>query len=168
MSNQTLYIMTGLPYAGKTTLRKELIKRFGFNYISMDDVIDEKDFDVPKMTQDDWNYVYSEGYRKLKEALVEGKTVILDLGNLKLSERNTAKNIAKSLNIPFKLIYANTPKEEVLKRWRENQETKVRGHLEDESLKRAFDMFQEPTAVENPVIYNAQMNIENWIKDNIK
>lgn len=162
-----LYIMVGLPYSGKTTLRNELMKRFGFNYVSMDDVIDEKNFSVPEMTQDDWNYVYSRGYEKLKDELSEGKTVILDLGNLKRSERDTARNIAASVNVPYKLIYVNTPKDEILRRWRENQESKVRGHLEKESFNKALDMFQEPTADENPILYNSDMDLEAWIKENI-
>jgi tRNA uridine 5-carbamoylmethylation protein Kti12 len=29
MSESTLYILRGLPFAGKTTLAKELVKRFG-------------------------------------------------------------------------------------------------------------------------------------------
>src|SRR4051812_35820024 len=102
-----LYILAGLPYSGKTTLTKELLNRFGFFKVSMDDVIDEKGLEVEHMTQEDWNSVYSEGYEKLKKLLQEDKTVILDLGNLKRSERQTAKNIAKSLGKNFKLIYLN-------------------------------------------------------------
>jgi len=45
-----LYILTGLPYSGKTTLTKELVKRFGFSSVSMDDVMDEKGYEVEQMT----------------------------------------------------------------------------------------------------------------------
>jgi broad-specificity NMP kinase len=33
MSEPTLYILCGLPFAGKTTLAKELVKHFGFVHI---------------------------------------------------------------------------------------------------------------------------------------
>lgn len=168
MSEQTLYIMTGLPYAGKSTLTKELVQRFGFKIASVDEVLEEKDYDIEKMTQEDWNYAYSEAYRRLKEYLTTGISVILDIGNLKKSERETARSIAKNLNIKHRLIYVNTTPEQIRERWLKNQETKERGRLEDVSLKRALDMFEPPTPDENPVIYNQQINLEEWINQNIK
>ncbi len=168
MSKQSFYIMCGLPYSGKSTLTKELVKRFGFSVGSMDAILDERNFEVEKMTQDDWNYVYSEGYERMKQLLKEGKTVILDSGALKLSERNTARAIAADFGVPVKLIYINTPRQETQRRWLENQTTKERGHLEEVSLNRAIDMFNEPTADENPIIYNHNMDLDQWIKDNIE
>jgi predicted kinase len=167
MAKQTLYIMTGLPYAGKTTLTTKLVKRFGFSVTSVDAVIDENGLDVPKMTPKDWNFVYSEAYERLKRLLKEGKNVILDLGNLKRSERNTARNIALSLYVPFKLIYVNTSKDEVFKRWLKNQDTKERGHLAEESFNKALDMFEDLDEEENHIIYNMKMDLTTWIKENI-
>jgi predicted kinase len=163
-----LYILTGLPYSGKTTLTKELVNRFGFIKVSMDDIIDEKGFEIEDMTQEDWNTVYSEGYEKLKKLLKEGKTVVLDLGNLKRSERQTARNIAESLEENFKVIYLNVPVEEIKKRWEINEKTQERGQLEEVSLKRALDMFQEPTEDENYITYNQQMDLDKWIEENIR
>lgn len=167
MKNTKLYIMTGLPYSGKSTLTKKLVERFSFSVASMDEVIDENNFEIAEMTQEDWNYVYSEGYERLKKMLTEGKTVVLDLGNLKRSERDTARRIAESMDIPYKLIYVNTPPEEIKRRRLQNIETKERGHLEDVSMERALNMFQEPTEDENPIIYNQDMDLEKWIKENI-
>jgi len=163
-----LYILTGLPYSGKTTLTKELVNRFGFVKVSMDDVIDEKGFEVEDMTQEDWNTVYSEGYEKLKKLLKEGKTVVLDLCNLKRSERQTARNIAESLGKKYKVIYLNVPLEEIKKRWEINEKTQERGQLEEVTLKRALDMFQEPTEDEDYITYNQQMDLDKWIEENIK
>jgi adenylate kinase family enzyme len=38
MSESKLYILCGLPFAGKTTLAKELVKRFGFVHIGIDQI----------------------------------------------------------------------------------------------------------------------------------
>lgn len=162
-----LYILTGLPYSGKTILTKELTKRFGFSSVSMDDIMDEKGYEVEEMSQEDWNTVYSEGYNKLKRLLTEGKTVVLDLGNLKRSERKTASQIAESLNVSSKLIFLNVPIDEIRKRWERNEQTKERGQLEEVTLKRALDMFETPTPEENYITYNQSLNLDEWIKDNI-
>lgn len=160
--------MTGLPYSGKSTLTKELVKRFGFSVVSMDDIMDEKGMDSAIMVQEDWNTVYSEAYDNLKALLKEGKYVVVDCGNLPVHERTTPKNIAESLGVPSKLIYVNTTKEEILRRWKENQVTKQRGHLEEDGLNFAFKLFEEPTDAENPVLYNQSMDLDSWISTNIK
>lgn len=162
-----LYILTGLPYSGKTTLSRELVKRFGFSRVSMDDVIRKKGYEIEEMTQEDWNTVYSEGYDRLNNLLAEGKTVVLDLGNLKRSERNTARKIANSLGTKYKLIYLNIPVKVIKERWSRNENTKERGQLESVTLERAIKMFEEPTEEENYTVYNQDMDLEEWIKDNI-
>lgn len=160
--------MTGLPYSGKSTLTKELVKRFDFSVVSMDDIMDEKGMNSATMVQEDWNTVYSEAYDNLKALLKEGKSVVVDCGNLPVHERTTPKNIAESLGVPSKLIYVNTTKEEILRRWKENQVTKQRGHLEEDGLNFAFKLFEEPTDAENPVLYNKSMDLDSWISTNIK
>jgi len=160
--------MVGLPYSGKTTFTKELVSRFGFEVISMDDLMDREGLDPVTMTQEDWNMVYSRGYRKLEKLLLEEKTVILDLGNLTRKERDTARAIANRVNVPFKLIYINIPVEEIMARRQKNEETKERGQLVEESMQKALDLWEEPSSDEKFVVYNQQMDLENWIKVNIE
>lgn len=162
-----LYILTGLPYSGKTTLARELNKRFGFSLVSMDEVIERRGDKVEEMIQEDWNTVYSEGYKKLKKLLSRGKTVVLDLANLKRSEKEAAKQIARSLGSDYKLIYLNVLVEEIKRRWWKNERTKERGQLARRTLNRALNMFEEPTVDESYIAYNQSMNLDKWIKENI-
>jgi predicted kinase len=167
VSERYLLIITGLPFSGKTTLTNILIRKFEYIVISVDEFIESGNYIVKNMVQDDWNRVYSQAYTKLKNCLEEGKMVIFDGGSLLRSERQTLKDIAKSLKIPSKLIYVNTTKEEIIKRRFNNKISKVRDQLEDITMKTAFDMFEEPTLDENPILYNQDMNLDNWIQQNI-
>lgn len=135
---------------------------------SIDDVLEEKDFEVEGMTQEDWDFVYSSTYQKLKKLLQEGKTVIFDCGNLKKSERQTARDIAESLNKKHKLIYIKIPELEIRNRWLKNQVTKERGHLEEVSLNKALEMFEEPGLDENLLVYDQPSPLEEWIEDNFR
>ncbi|MEK7503952.1 MAG: ATP-binding protein [Patescibacteria group bacterium] len=168
MTKPTLYILTGLPYSGKTTLTNELVKRFGFKTASVDDVMDERGLDSDTMVQEDWNAVYSEAYERLKVNLTKGDSVIFDMGHLKFKERETARQIAESVGAKHKLIYINTSPDETRERWARNETTKERGQLSDRGMKVAFSQFQEPTADENPIIYNQQMDLDAWIKESIE
>jgi len=157
--------MCGLPYSGKTTLQKELVKRLGFQVVSVDRIMDEKNmWREGHPTQEDWNAAYSEAYRQIKEYLKEGKTVIFDCANLPLHERENARKIADGLGVTHQLIYVNTPKEDILRRRQENEQTKERGHLDQEMMENAFNMFDKPTESEHPIIYNQHVNLDDWIE----
>ncbi len=168
MEKPTLYILTGRSFAGKSTLRKALVERFGFSVASVDWNIDKHHMHVPDMTQDDWNFVYSQTYERLKQLLKDGKTTILDLGNLKRSERDTARKIAQELGVSYKLIYVNTNEEEVRKRWEENKAAEDGRKMDEGSFNKAQVMFEEPTPDENPIVYNTEMDFNGWIKENIE
>lgn len=165
--NNKLYILAGLPYSGKTTLRKELVKRLNFDYVSVDEIMKIRDmWRAGHPTQGDWNEAYSEAYKKLKELLKQSKNVVLDIGNLEFQERETARQIAEAQGAEHKLIYVKTPMEEIMKRRKENETTRLRGHLENNLLQSAIDKFDEPTTEENPLIYNSKENLDEWIKHN--
>ncbi len=162
-----LYTLVGLPYSGKTTLTKELVKRFGFSIVSMDDILDQKGFEVEKMTQENWNLIFSQGYEKLKNLLLEAKTVVLDLGNLKRSERKTAREIAESLGSDHKLIFLDISIDEIEARWKRNSSAKERGQLERVTLDKALSMFEKPAPDEDFVVYNQNTDLDKWIEINI-
>ena len=164
---EMLYIITGLPYAGKTTLVHELVRRFGFTAISVDEFIDQGGYVVERMTQADWDRVYTQAFQGLRNHLLRNKTVVFDGGSLKRSERDTLKRIAEEAGALAKLIYINTPRDVIGKRWLENQTSKVRDHVEETTMDKALDMFEEPQREENPILYNQNTNLESWIKTNI-
>ena len=169
MNKAILYIMSGLPYSGKTTLRKKLEKRLKFQVVSVDQIMTENNlWREGHPTQEDWNVAYAEAYSQLKNYLKKGKTTIFDCGNLPFHERENARKIADSVGATHKLIYVNTPKEEILHRREVNKETKERGHLDQDMMDTAIKMFQEPDKNECPIIYNHQTNLDQWIRDNIK
>lgn len=163
-----LYIFTGLPYSGKTTLAKKLSEKLHFQRVSVDIIMDKMDmWREGHPTPEDWNTAYSKAYEELETLLKEGKDIIFDCGNLPFHERENARQIAMNANSPYKLIYVNTPKREILKRREKNLETKERGHLDDKMMDDAIALFDEPTENEHPIIYNQDMDLDYWIKENI-
>jgi predicted kinase len=157
-------ILTGLPYSGKTTLRNQLVKHLGCAYVSVDDEINARNFEVEEMTQGDWNLVYSAAYEKLESFLKAGKDVVVDIGNLKRRERDNARAIAEKAGASTKLIWINTPVSVVNQRRSQNIETRKRGHLEDQTMQKALGMFEEPTEDEKPILYNSEIALEELLE----
>lgn len=163
MNMPVLYILTGRSFSGKTTLRKGLVKRFGFSVVSVDLYIEKYKMHVPQMTQKDWDLVYFKAYEKLKKLLRERKTTIHD-GNLKRSERDIVRTIAKEFKTPYKLIHVKASEEEVRERWKRNQEIKDGRKMDEKSFNIAQEKFEEPTNDENPIIYTSEINLDKWVR----
>ena len=122
---------------------------------------------MERMTQADWDRVYTQAFRGLRSHLLRDKTVVFDGGSLKRSERDTLKRIAEKAGTPAKLIYINTPRNVIKRRWLENLTSKVRDHVEETTMDKALDMFEEPQREENPILYNQDTDLESWIKRNV-
>ena len=167
MGKQVLYIITGLPYSGKSTLTKELVRRLDLDTASVDEYLDKGKYVVEKMVQDDWNQVYSQALNKLEKLLTEGKSVVFDGASLKKFERDTLKGIAEKLGVLSKLIYIKTDINEIKSRQLKNKQLKTRGHIKNTTLNKAIKMFEEPGANENALVYEYPADLNDWIKKNL-
>lgn len=167
MDNQTLYIVTGLPFSGKTTLITQLIKKMNLQVVSVDEFLSKDQYIIEDMTQNDWNKVYSQAFEKLERMLQKGQSVVFDGGSLLKSERDCLKGIAKKLGVRSKLVYAKTNVNEIKKRVEENRRLKKRDDVEDKTLEKAIKMFEEPTGNEDAIIYHFSQDLNNWINKNI-
>lgn len=166
MDKQILYIITGLPYSGKTTLTKELVKSLGFATASVDEFLNKGKYVIEKMTQDDWNHVYSRAFKKLEKLFTEGKSVVFDGASLKRSERDTIRGIAEKLGVLSKLIYIKTDIGEIKRRQQKSKEPKTRGYVKNITLNKAIEMLEEPGTDENAIVYEYPADLRDWIEKN--
>ena len=164
-----LYILCGIPFSGKTTLASELVKRFGFIRIDLDEIkfelfgADKKDGDMDKR---DWNYVYEEMYKRIDTELKAGKTVIHDTGNFTKKERSEVRQIADRLGIETITIFTETPVEVARQRLVVNKNTHLRFDVDQKVFESTLAEMQSPTADENPILFHYNESVETWINEN--
>ena len=160
----TLYVMCGLPFAGKSTLVKELIKRFDFSLVASDEINSERGIGLhgEAIPMQEWDKTYDVVYKRLMQLLSQGKTVIYDDCNFTKKQRDIAKDIAQTQQAQTRVIYVNTSKEEVTKRWQQNRITSHRFDIRDEDFAQVVDNFQAPTQDEGVIIYNCSFPLEKW------
>lgn len=168
MNKPTLYILCGLPFSGKSTVAKKLIDRFGFAYISLDQINADRgvglEIEKTPITPQEWKETYAESYRNTEKLLKEGKSVIYDATNFTREQRDKLRAISTTCESQSKVIYVDIPASESRRRWQTNRESRSRFDVREEDFAEVFNNFQPPTPDESVVIYNQQVDLEDWIK----
>src|SRR6185437_15453603 len=126
------------------------------------DVFDED------VSPENWHKIFAEYYLRIQKALHEGKTVISDNSSPTKEGRQKLRSIGEKEHVFTKVIYVNTPKEIVTKRWIENKETQNRFDITEKTFQEALAEMEVPTADENVLIYFWKNNLSEWIEKNFK
>src|SRR5438270_7956448 len=114
-----LYILCGYPFAGKSTLAKALINKYGFIRVAIDNINSElgvgKDFDK-EITPEEWQRTYDVYHDRIANNLKAGKSVIADTVAHTRESRDGLRKIAQESNAETVILYVNTPLEVVKER----------------------------------------------------
>lgn len=154
--------MCGLPYSGKTTLRKSLIAKLDCDYISIDEIMTNHNmWRKGHPTKEDWGMASFEALEKLKNELNYKNTIIFDQANLTYDERQSLRNIASSCNASVFLVLLDISLAEIKNRRNENLKTNKRGHVTDEPFNFALEMYEKPKKDEQPIIYSGINDLLN-------
>lgn len=166
----TLYILCGLPFSGKTTLAKELVKRFGFISINIDDIKVEYgigDVDDDEVSDKMWTKILGDIDKRVKKNLQDNKSVIVESYTIIRSGRDKLREIATGLGIPTKIIYLNISEFLARQRWLKNEKSQVRFRITKKIFNEAVRDLEPPTKTEHVLEFNQNIPIADWITKNI-
>jgi predicted kinase len=164
------YLLVGFPYSGKTTLAKELVKKFGFVHINLDQL--KWDMGYTNVGDDEvpdeiWEKILIKANELLVKYLNEGKNVANEYAWITREWRDKARKVAREAGFETRVVYIKLPGEEIRKRWLENSKTRQRFHWPEEEFERMFTDFEEPSSDENIVYYDGSVPIENWAEKHL-
>lgn len=149
-----LLILCGLPFAGKTTVAKMFEKR-GFIRITVDDINTELGigFNLEKrITYDEWVKAYAHYYKKIRENLLQGKSVICDGVAYMKKEREELREIAITCQVMSYVLYIPTDEKTAKTRWMENKKERKRQDIREDDFEEVINHFQKPTPSEHVFI----------------
>lgn len=165
-----LYIMIGLPGAGKTTIAKQNFKDIA-TILSSDDYRlhltgDENDQSVNSQ-------VFEELYRDAKTHLTAGKNVLIDATNITYKARKRAIQVGRECHSYIVGVFVYTPVSECIendaKRSRKVGKGVIEKYLKIFEYPQKFEGFNEVLFIENrqkPLTYPRQKIDEIWQKCN--
>lgn len=166
-----LYILCGIPFSGKSTLAQKIVSMLGFVRIDLDEIKFEifgENITDDQIDQSGWDKVYQEIYRKIKQDLINGETVIYDTGNFTKHERELAKKIADDLGLVSITIYVDIPQEVARQRLLQNRQTKVRFDVSDTDFEGTIKEMEIPSPDETHLVYHGDEDVDVWINRYLK
>ncbi len=151
-SQKTLFVLCGLPYAGKSFVAKELQNHTDIVCVSIDKIFQERGFNwntnlLPNA--EEWQGIFNDSYEETREALDQGKNVLYDSTNQTIASRDKLREVATSVGRTSCVIYMQTPVRTVWERWEENLKNPTRSVVSRELVRTTIDMFEAPTESEN-------------------
>ncbi len=153
-SRKTLFILCGLPYAGKSFIAEGLRKNTDVVYVSIDAIFHTHGFDWNTNTLPDaeaWQKIFDESYEISKIALQDCKNVLYDSTNHTRASRDALRVIAYEVGAQTQVIFVNVSHETIWKRWEENCINPSRSIVSKELVQQTIYAFEAPTTDERVI-----------------
>ncbi len=160
-----LFILCGLPFAGKTTLAKVLEERLGFARVDMDEINTRRGVGLhgEAIVQEEWDRTYAECYRQLEQWLQAGQTVLFDAANFTKAQRDHLRTIATKHGASAQVIYLDVSESEAKQLWLQNRVTHQRYDVRDDDFAHVVTYFDVPTPDEYVLRYHPSQPVDEWI-----
>ncbi len=168
MNEPRLYILCGLPFAGKTTLAKVLVKRIGFVHIDIDQI--NTNFGVglrgTPISPEEWERTYAEAYEWLGVALDAGQSVLFEGASYTKELRDQIRAISFERGVASRVIYVDISESEARQRLHTNRITQHRYDVRDDNFDLVANDVEPPAQEEQAIYYRQSEPVDGWILQN--
>ena len=160
-----LFILCGLPFAGKSTLGSALAQHYGWRYLALDDIMTTLGlWQLPTLTQAHWDSAFRTAYAALYCLLGSGIPVVYDATNHTRQQRDAVRTATAAATCYTAVIYVATPPVLVHARLAANRAVPTRGDLSDAELAYVIAHFEAPSADEHVFAFTPPTVLDAWIE----
>ena len=166
----TLYIVCGLPFAGKTTLAAAIRERIECIEVDVDEVkakLYGADTPDEALSHEDWVRVYDETDHLTERLLRSGKNVLDASRNFRKAERDSARQIADRAGAAPITIFVDTPEAVSRQRLLSNRVTRSRHDVTDANFEEILQGWEAPGADEDPLVLRHGQELDRWIRTHL-
>jgi predicted kinase len=160
-----LYIVFGLPFSGKSTLVRELVRQRGCVVIDIDAINTARGVGIAgaSITPEDWAISFAAARAQLDTALAAGDSVAYDGHVWSRAQRDEFRTLAQLAGADVTSIYLDTPEAIVRKRMLANRHTAQRFDVPDDLFAQAVALMESPDEEERVMRYNGSEPVAAWV-----
>lgn len=161
-----LLIVCGLPFAGKTTMSRDLASKMeGSVHIDIDQINTERGLGSGgrAVPLSEWPITYEIAYERASFALQSGQTVIFDATNYSRAQRDILRMKGRRVGADSVVVFVDVPESECRARWQTNRQTGERYDIRDADFENVASRFDPPGAGEQVIIFLQGMRVEDLV-----
>lgn len=160
----TMFLMCGVTFSGKTTVAKRIASEFGCDYLSLDDINEERDLWAGHgIPVEEWERTHGIALMRLSDRLDKGVCVVVDDTNNLRWLRDRFRAAAGEDGHEVVLVYVVAPIEDIRKRMAHAERTGERRLVADEVFEEHVASFEEPTSDESPIVYRSGEDVNELL-----
>jgi predicted kinase len=165
MLSPRLYIVFGLPFSGKSTLVRELVRQRGCAVIDIDAINTAREVGIAgvTITPEDWATSFATARAQLDAALAAGKSVAYDGHCWSRAQREEFRAIADVAAADAIFIYLDIPESVVNERLLANRRAEQRHDVPDDLFAQAVALMEPPDEKEGVMRYDGSESIAIWV-----
>lgn len=160
---QRLFVLCGLPFAGKSTMGRALHERLGVSHVEVDRYLGGS-VGGQRVGRPEWIDAYRLAYREVETELAAGRSVVFDAVGYRRVQRERARRIAAAYGVVVAVIFLDVTLDEARARLAANRERRTRRDVPTDDFLEVAEGLQPPLPDEEPVLrYRPDEPLDYWI-----
>lgn len=161
-----LILICGTSFAGKSTLARQFVARFGYPEVDVDDTkADLFGADVA-LGETEWERIYTETDRRIADHLGAGRSVVDASRNFRRAARVAAHAIGQAHGADVVTVFVDTPEPITRQRLLDNRVSRDRRDVTDEGFAAILAAWEPPAADEHPIVLRFEDDVPTWLEWN--
>ncbi len=162
-----LFIMCGTAFSGKTTIAKQIVERLQCNYISLDEINEERGlYGGEGIPGAEWERTHSIAQERIAKLMTTEEDIVLDDTACFRWLRDRYREFAGEHGYLAEIVYVQVEADEVRSRVYRNVSSGTRRSLTPAVLADHLRTFQQPQSDESPTILKNETDIALWMSFN--
>jgi predicted kinase len=165
MTRPRLYIVFGIPFSGKSTIVRELVRQRGCAVIDIDAINTARGVGIAGATiaPDDWAISFASARAQLDAALAAGESVAYDGHVWSRAQREDFRAVASAAGAKITFIYLDVPESVARERWQANRQIAQRHDVPDDLFTQAVGLMEPPDEEERVMRYDGSEPVTAWV-----
>ena len=161
-----LYILCGLPFAGKSTLARAMASVRGVAVVETDAINTERGLGLngAALAPTQWDTTFAEAYRRVGALLDAGRDVVFDSTAYAREQRDLLRGLARDHRARAMVLFVNVAAETSRRRWQANRRTGARNDVRDDDFRNVVEHFEPPGDDERALRYDGTEPVEQWVR----
>jgi predicted kinase len=165
MTRPRLYIVFGIPFSGKSTIVRELVRQRGCAVVDIDAINTARGVGISgaPITAEDWAISFASARSQLDAALAAGESVAYDGHVWSRAQRDKFRAVASAAGANITFIYLDIPESVVHERLLANRRAAQRFDVPDDLFAQAVALMELPDEAESVMRYDGSEPVAAWV-----